>query len=104
MVIDCWLSLRRFWPPGRRALKRLAADHPDVLEAHFGERDKVIPPRNARRLDGVCPVHFHPCGHGFSARDRETHRCPIFEFLMDALHTPLSPVDFRPRSRPRIRP
>ena len=28
MVIDCWLSLRRFWPPGRRTLRRLAAAHP----------------------------------------------------------------------------
>jgi pimeloyl-ACP methyl ester carboxylesterase len=69
MVINCWLSLRRFWPPGRRALKRLAAAHPGVLEAHFGERDKVIPPRNARGLDGVCPVHFHPCGHGLIRPD-----------------------------------
>ena len=69
MVIDCWLSLRRFWPPGHRTLKRLAAEHPGVLEAHFGERDKVIPPRNARGLNGVCPVHFHPCGHGLLRPD-----------------------------------
>ena len=69
MVIDCWLSLRRFWPPGRRALKRLVAAHPGVLEAHFGERDKVVKPRNARTLDGVCPVHFHPCGHGLLRPD-----------------------------------
>jgi len=69
MVVNCWLSLRRFWPPGRRALRQLAAAHPGVLEAHFGERDKVIPPRNARGLDGVCPVHFHPCGHGLLRPD-----------------------------------
>jgi len=69
MVIDCWLSLRRFWPPDHRALKRLAAGHPGVLEAHFGERDKVIPPRNARGLDGVCPVYFYPCGHGLLRPD-----------------------------------
>ena len=69
MVIDCWLSLRRFWPPGHRAMKRLAASHPDVLEAHFGERDKVIPPRNARGLNGICPVHFYPCGHGLLRPD-----------------------------------
>lgn len=69
MVVDCWLSLRRFWPPGRQTLRRLATAHPGVLEAHFGEHDKVIPPRNARGLDGVCPVHFHPCGHGLLRPD-----------------------------------
>lgn len=73
MVIDCWLSLRRFWPPDHRALKRMAAAHPGVLEAHFGERDKVIPPRNARGLDGVCPVHFYPCGHGLLRPDIVNH-------------------------------
>ena len=69
MVIDCWLSLRMFWPPRRSRLRSLAAAHPGVLEAHFGARDKVIKPRNARRLEGVCPVKFHPCGHGLLRPD-----------------------------------
>ena len=69
MVIDCWLSLRRFWPPGRSELRQLAARHPGVLEAHFGERDKVIPPRNTRGLAGVCSVQFYPCGHGLLRPD-----------------------------------
>lgn len=69
MVVDCWLSLRSFWPPGRRGLKRMATAHPGVLEAHFGERDRIVKPRNARTLKGVCPVHFHPCGHGLLRPD-----------------------------------
>ncbi len=69
MVVNCWLSLRRCWPPGRRKLARLAAAHPGALQAHFGERDKVIRPRNAQTLNGVCPVHFHPCGHGLLRPD-----------------------------------
>ncbi|MCH1582911.1 MAG: alpha/beta fold hydrolase [Flavobacteriales bacterium] len=69
MVVDCWLSLRLFWPPGRARLQHLAADHPGVLEAHFGARDKIIKPRNARKLEGVCTVEFHPCGHGLLRPD-----------------------------------
>lgn len=69
MVVDCWLSLRACWPPGRRSLRRIATQHPGVLEAHFGERDKVIRPRHARTLDGVCPCHVHPCGHGLLRPD-----------------------------------
>lgn len=69
MVVDCWLSLRMFWPPRRGRLRSIAAAHPGVLEAHFGARDKVIKPRNARRLEGVCRVKFHPCGHGLLRPD-----------------------------------
>ncbi|MBL6619283.1 MAG: alpha/beta fold hydrolase [Flavobacteriales bacterium] len=69
MVVDCWLSLRLFWPPGTHQLRTVAKAHPGVLEAHFGERDKVIKPGNAERLKGVCPVHFHPCGHGLLRPD-----------------------------------
>lgn len=69
MVVDCWLSLRAFWPPGRRTLKRLTSAHPGVLEAHFGERDRIVKPRNAQTLMDVCPVHFHPCGHGLLRPD-----------------------------------
>lgn len=69
MVVDCWLSLRLFWPPGKRRIKALAQQHTGVLEAHFGERDKVIKPRNAKKLKDVCPVHFHPCGHGLLRPD-----------------------------------
>lgn len=69
MVVDCWLSLRRFWPPGRQTMKQIANAHPHVLEAHFGERDKVIRPTNAHKLDDVCPIHFHPSGHGMLRPD-----------------------------------
>lgn len=69
MVVNCWLSLQQCWPPGRRSLRRLSDAHPGILEAHFGSRDKVIRPRNARTLNGVCPVHFHPCGHGLLRPD-----------------------------------
>jgi hypothetical protein len=69
MVVDCWLSLRLFWPPGKRQLRGLAQQHSGVLEAHFGKRDKVIKPRNARKLESICPLHFHPCGHGLLRPD-----------------------------------
>ena len=69
MVIDCWLSLRAMWPAGNRPLRALSAQHPGVLEAHFGQRDKVVKPKNAKGLKGVCPVHFHPCGHGLLRPD-----------------------------------
>jgi len=69
MVVDCWISMRKFWPPGRRQLRALSAAHPGVLSAHFGARDKVIKPKNARTLDGVCPAKFHPCGHGLLRPD-----------------------------------
>ena len=68
MVIDCWISLRKFWP-SRRRIRRTAKAHPGVLEAHFGERDKVIKPRNSKALKGCGPVHFHPCGHGLLRPD-----------------------------------
>ena len=68
MVIDCWISLRIFWP-SRRSIRRTAKAHPGVLEAHFGERDKVIKPRNSKALKGCGPVHFHPCGHGLLRPD-----------------------------------
>lgn len=69
MVIDCWSSLRKFWPPGRRRLEAISKAHPDILEAHFGARDKVIKPANAQGLKGVCTVYFHPCGHGLLRPD-----------------------------------
>ena len=69
MVIDCWSSLRKFWPPGRRRLEAISMPHPDILEAHFGARDKVIKPANAQGLKGVCTVYFHPCGHGLLRPD-----------------------------------
>ena len=69
MVIDCWCSLRKFWPPGRRRLVAISKAHPGILEAHFGERDKVIKPGNAKGLKGVCTVKFHPCGHGLLRPD-----------------------------------
>ena len=69
MVIDCWCSLRKFWPPGRRRLVAISKAHPGILEAHFGERDKVIKPTNAKGLRGVCTVKFHPCGHGLLRPD-----------------------------------
>ena len=68
MVIDCWISLRKFWP-SRGRIRRTAKAHPGVLEAHFGERDKVIKPRNSKALKGCGPVHFHPCGHGLLRPD-----------------------------------
>ena len=69
MVVDCWCSLRKFWPPKNRRLQELSKAHPGILEAHFGARDKVIKPANARALNNVCPVHFHPCGHGLLRPD-----------------------------------
>lgn len=69
MVVDCWLSLQLFWPPSKGDLVRLAENHPGVLQGHFGERDKVIQPHFAQTLRGVCPVHFHPCGHGLLRPD-----------------------------------
>ena len=68
MVINCWISLRKFWP-SRRRIRKTAAAHPGVLEAHFGKRDKVIKPRNSKALKGCGPVRFHPCGHGLLRPD-----------------------------------
>ena len=69
MVIDCWCSLQQFWPPPQHRLRAISTSHNAVIEAHFGERDKVIKPANAKKLKGICPVHFHPCGHGLLRTD-----------------------------------
>lgn len=69
MVIDCWCSLQEFWPPRARRMRSLSKANATEMEAHFGSRDKVIKAANAMKLKGVCPVHFHPCGHGLLRTD-----------------------------------
>ena len=104
MVINCWLSLRRFWPPGRRTLRRLAAAHPGVLEAHFGERDKVIPLAIRAGWMAFAPSTSTPVDTDCSGPTSWNASLPHLRSPDGRLAHALTPVDFRPRNRPRCRP
>jgi pimeloyl-ACP methyl ester carboxylesterase len=74
MVWLGWRAHRLCWPRVAEIRAALAL-HPGPVDLVFGDRDRIIPPRNGRTLQrrtaGLGHVHFHtvPSGHVMLKRD-----------------------------------